>query len=110
MSISPQLVFSTSVAGLLRGSDVFGLARCCSPLFLGLAAVQPPPAGVVAVLEVPPVAADVDVFGSSSLFPQPAATARNRAAMSASIGRGMGGQDNHGLRDAVSPRGPIRPS
>src|SRR5436190_802769 len=53
MSISPQLVCITSVAGLLAGSSAVGLGRCCAPLFVGFAGLHPPaepPADVVPVV------------------------------------------------------------
>src|SRR5882724_4009966 len=112
MSISPQLVVSTSVAGLLSGSTALGFGMCCGPLFLALAGRQAPPddaEGVLAVVDVP--APDVEVFPVpvSLLLPQPAARRVRRAAARASFGWDMGGQDNHGLRDAVSPPGRLRP-
>src|SRR3954447_19923238 len=113
MSISPQLVVRTSVAGLLAGSSAVGFAMCWGPLFVAFAGVQGPPDeadGVLAALvDVPAV--DVEVFPVpvSLLLPQPAARRVRRAAVRASFGWDMGGQDNHGLRDAVSPHGRLRP-
>src|SRR5689334_23529119 len=109
MSISPQFVCSTSVAGLFAGSSVAGLARCCSPLFVGLAGVQAPPeppAGAVAVLLVP-AAADVGAVEpvESLLFPHPAAASATAAARETRTGRDMGAQDNQRPCDAVSPSG-----
>ena len=61
MSISPQLVCMTSVAGLLGGSSVVGLGMCCGPLLVAFAALHAPaepPADVVAVVLAAPFAAE----------------------------------------------------
>src|SRR4051794_20723122 len=112
MSISPQLVVRISVAGLLTGSSAVGFAMCCGPLFVAFAGWQAAPdeaEGVLAVVDVP--APDVKVFPVpvSLLLPQPAARRVRRAAVRASFGWDIGGQDNHGLRDAVSPPRRLRP-
>src|SRR6478672_8771006 len=113
MSISPQLVCSTSVAGLLAGSRVVGFGMCCAPLFFGLAGVHAPldAAFVEAVLVsvAPPAAFAAVELVLSLLFPQPATTtARTRASVGAT-GRDMGAQDNQGPRAPVSPPCRIRP-
>src|SRR5215207_196906 len=110
MSISPQLVTSARVAGLLRGSSVVGLARCCSPLFVGFAGLQAPPEAAPGVV-APVCVALVVVFAvvSVSLLPQPAPKSSSDVAAKASTGRDMAAQDNHGLRAAVSPHRRLRP-
>src|SRR5881394_1819145 len=108
MSISPQLVCMTSVAGLLGGSSVVGLGMCCGPLLVAFAALHAPaepPADVVAVVLAAPFAA-VDVL--ELLFPHPATETARTAAIMARTGRDMGAQDNQGPREAVSPPGRIR--
>src|SRR2546423_10511361 len=109
MSLSPQLVCITSVAGLSAGSSVVGFGMCCAaPLLVGFAALHAaaePPAGVVPVLLVV-LFADVDVV--EPLFPHPATATARTAASRAGTGRNMGAQDNQGPRDAGSPPRPLR--
>src|SRR5436190_21647198 len=110
MSISPQLVCITSVVGLLAGSSVVGLGRCCAPLFVGFAGLHPPaeaPADVVPVV-LAGFFAWVAVEVEELLFPQPAAATARTAARVARAGRDMGAQDNQGPCEAVSPPGRLR--
>src|SRR5262245_2664152 len=113
MSISPQLVCMTSVAGLLAGSSVVGFGMCCWPLFFGLAAVQAPPDDAF-VLVVPVSVPALVVFDGvelvlSLLFPHPAEASARTTARVGRTGRDMGAQDNQGPRDPVSPPGRLRP-
>src|SRR3954471_15659381 len=105
MSISPQLVCITSVAGLSAGRSVVGFGMCCAPLlvgFAGLHAPPDPPADVVPVA-LGVLFADVDVEVVELLFPHPATATARTAASRAGTGRDMGAQDNQGSREAVSP-------
>src|SRR5881394_2035193 len=95
MSISPQLVCITSVAGL---------GMCCAPLLVGFAGLHSPPDPPAVV----PVAlgvlfADVDVEVVELLLPHPAMATARTAASRAGKGRDMGAQDNQGSREAVPP-------
>src|SRR5262249_13159985 len=113
MSISPQLVCITSVAGLLAGSSVVGFGMCCGPLFFGLAAVQAPPdeafVPVVAVSVPALVVFDGVELVLSPLLPHPATASATTTARMGRTGRDMAAQDNQAPRDAVSPPGRVRP-